>query len=135
MKKIIDGKDARMGRLASYVAKQALKGDEIVILNCEHVIITGNKKDIQERFVTLRTKGGSSQKGPVISKSSERIVKRAIRGMLPEHRWGRGRDAMKRIMCYNGIPKEFEKEKKIVGGKDKGDKYIRVREIMNEHGK
>ena len=42
--KIIDGKGAILGRLASYAAKQALKGEEIVVLNCEEVIITGNKK-------------------------------------------------------------------------------------------
>ena len=43
MKLIIDGQGARLGRLASYVAKQSLKGDEVVVLNCEEVIISGNK--------------------------------------------------------------------------------------------
>ena len=48
--KIIDGTGAIMGRLASYVAKQALKGEEIVILNCDKVIITGNKISLQKDF-------------------------------------------------------------------------------------
>ncbi len=45
--KIIDGKDAVLGRLASYAAKEALKGEEVIIVNCKEVIITGNKKDIR----------------------------------------------------------------------------------------
>ena len=38
--KIIDGKNAAMGRLASYVAKEAVKGEEIAIVNCNEVIIS-----------------------------------------------------------------------------------------------
>ena len=81
--KIIDGKGAVLGRLGSYVAKEALKGEEIAILNCEQVIITGSKKNIEKSFHEKRSRVGSSQKGPKHSKSSEKIVKRAIRGMLP----------------------------------------------------
>ena len=127
--KIIDGKNAVLGRLASYAAKQALGGEEIVILNCEDVIITGSRKNIQKEFKEKRGRVGSSQKGPKISRLSERIVKRAIRGMLPDHRKGRGRQAYKRIMCYKGVPKEFEEKKKILAGREKRDKFIRVSEI------
>ena len=127
--KIIDGKNAVLGRLASYVAKEALKGEEIVILNCEQVIITGNRKDIKERFEAKRRRVGSSQKGPVHSRSSEKIVKRTVRGMLPDHRRGRGKIAFKRIKCYTGIPKEFQESKKIVSGKEKIGKFIRVKDI------
>ena len=48
--KVIDGKGAILGRLASYAAKEALKGEEIVILNCEEVIISGNKQMIKKGF-------------------------------------------------------------------------------------
>ncbi len=127
--KIIDGKNAVLGRLASYVAKETLKGEDIVILNCEEVIITGNRKRTQEDFEIKRSRVGSSQKGPKHSKTSERIVKRAIRGMLPDHRKGRGRIAYKKIKCYNGVPKEFEGSKKIIGGKEKKTKFIQIKEI------
>ncbi len=127
--KIIDGKNAVLGRLASYVVKEALKGEEIVILNCEQIIITGNKKNIQEKFEIKRSRVGSSQKGPKHSIISEKIVKRALRGMLPDHRTGKGREAFKRIKCYNKIPKEFENEKKIIGGKEKRAKFVRINEI------
>ena len=131
--KIIDGKGAVLGRLASYVAKEALKGEEIVILNSELVIITGNRKNIEESFHTRRSRVGSSQKGPKLSKSSERIVKRTIRGMLPEHRFGRGREAFKRIKCYVGVPKEFQEAKTIKAGKGKQSKFITIKEISNKN--
>jgi len=128
--KVIDGKNAVLGRLASYVAKEALKGEEIIILNCEQIIITGNKKVIKKSFEEKRSRVGSSQKGPVHSKTSEKIVKRTIRGMLPNYREGRGRDAWKRIKCYVGIPKEFEEVKKIIAGKEKKTKVSQVKEFV-----
>ena len=127
--KIIDGKDAVLGRLASYVAKEALKGEEMVILNCDEVIISGNKKSIKSEFLKRRSRVGHSQKGPKLIKTSERMVKRAIRGMVPEHRWGRGRQAFKRIKCYKGIPKEYENKEKIKGVKEKPIKFSRVKEF------
>ena len=111
--KIIEGKDAILGRLSAYAAREALKGEEIAIVNCEQIIITGNKKDIEEYLESKRKRVGSTQKGPKVSRTSEKIVKRTIRGMLPNYRTGRGRDAFKRIKCYVGVPKEFEAQKKI----------------------
>ena len=129
MKKIIDGKNAILGRLASYAAKEALKGEEIVIVNCEEVLITGNKKNIQESFLEKRRRVGSGQRGPKHHKSSEKIVKRTIRGMLPNYRNGRGRDAWKRIKCYDKIPKEYEESKKIVAGKEKPGKIMKIKDL------
>lgn len=128
--KIIDGKNAVLGRLASYAAKEALKGEEIVIVNCKQVIITGNRKNIEKGFQEKRSKVGSSQKGPKHHRESDKIVKRSIRGMLPNYREGRGRKAYKKIKCYVGIPKEFEESKKIVSGKEKKTKFIDVGEII-----
>ena len=127
--KIIDGKNAVLGRLASYVAKQALKGEEIVILNCEQVIVTGNRTNIKKKFEDKRGRVGSSQKGPKHSRTSDKIVKRTIRGMLPDHRKGRGEIAFKKIKCYVGIPKEFQESKKIVSGKEKIGKFVIVKDI------
>lgn len=127
--KIIDGRGAVMGRLASFVAKELLKGEEIRIVNCEKVIITGNRKNIKEEFEESKTKIGSGQKGPKVSKSPHMIVKRCIRGMLPNFRKGRGKILFGRVKCYSGVPKEFEDVKKIVGGKDVKARSIMVGEI------
>ena len=132
--KIIDGTGAVLGRLASFVAKQALKGEEFVILNCEKIIITGNKNMIKKEFEVKRTKVGSGQKGPKVSRTSEKIVKRAIRGMLPNHRKGRGKEILQKIKCYSGVPKEFEESKKILAGRSPGipnkSKIVRVEELF-----
>lgn len=127
--KIIDGTNAILGRLASYSAKEALKGEEITILNCENVIITGNKKNIKEKFEAKRKRVGSGQTGPKHSRLSEKIIKRTIRGMLPNHREGRGREAFKRIRCYRGVPQEFKDKKTIKAGKEKQSKFIFVKEV------
>ena len=129
--KVIDGRDAVLGRLASYVAKESLKGEEIAVLNCEKIIITGNKKNIKENFESKRKRVGSTQKGPKVSRLNEKIVKRAIRGMLPDYREGRGKIALKRIKCYVGEPIEFKDSKKIIF-EEKGNKkikFIRVKDL------
>jgi len=126
--KIIDGTNAILGRLASYSAKQALLGEEIVILNSEKVVITGNRQNILENFRVKREKIGSGQKGPKHSRLSHLIVKRAIRGML-FHRSGRGKDAFRRIKCYVGVPEEFKDAKKIDMGRKNNTKSITVSEI------
>jgi len=127
--KIIDGKNAVLGRLASYASKEALKGEEIVILNCEEVIITGNKKNIEKNFEEKAGRFGHSQKGPRHHNTSEKIVKMTIRGMIPNYREGRGREAFKKIKCYYGVPKEFESAKKITTKEKKG-KFSRVKEFL-----
>jgi large subunit ribosomal protein L13 len=120
---IIDGKNAILGRLASYVAKEALKGEEIAIVNCEQIVITGNKEFIKNKFEERRKRLGTTLTGPKVSRTNEKIVKRAIRGMLPNYRVGRGRIAFKKIKCYVGIPKEFNDKKfESFEGKTKGKK-------------
>jgi len=127
--KIIDGTNEVMGRLASHAAKELLKGEEISIVNCEKVLISGNRKDIEKEFKEKRSRVGSSQKGPKHIRSSERIVKRTIRGMLPNYREGRGRIAWKKLRCYNGVPKELENAKIIQSAKEKSGKYHEVKEF------
>jgi len=127
--KVIDGKNAVLGRLASYAAKESLKGEEIAVINCEQIIITGNKEFIQRDFQEKRERVGSGQRGPKISRTSEKIVKRAIRGMLSDHRLGRGKEAFQRIKCYVGIPPEFKDSKKITYNDEDKLKYITVKEL------
>ncbi len=109
---IIDASNAVLGRIASYAAKQSLLGKEVIIVNC-------NKANIIYEYLVLREKGGSAQKGPYFPKHPDRILKRTIRGMLSHHQ-KRGLDAIRRIMCHNDTPKEFESAKKItLAGKEK----------------
>ena len=133
--KLIDGKGVTMGRLASNVAKLALKGEEVRVFNCNEVIITGNFDTTKDAFTRKRNMIGHSQKGPKHHADSEKIVKRAIRGMLPNYREGRGKMALQRIKCFVGVPKEYEEKKLISLPKSKKIKFAEVREFTKQNGR
>lgn len=126
---IIDASDATMGRLASFAAKQALLGREVIIVNCKYAIITGNHNPTIERYHTMRARGGSSMRGPNYPKLPYMIVKRSVRGMLPDHRHGRGKDAFKRVICYNDTPKKYENVSKIKTSKEKKARKLSILEL------
>lgn len=127
--KVFDGKGVTLGRLASNVAKEALKGFEVSVVNCDQVIITGNKKTTEREFSEKRSRHGHSQKGPKHPATSEKIVKRAIRGMLPNFREGRGRIAYKKVRCYVGMPKELGEVTPITLATPKKIKFNKVTEF------
>ncbi len=128
-KLIIDAEGAIFGRLCSYAAKQALNGKEIAIINSEKAIITGNRKDILERYQRLRALGGTARKGPFYPKSSYMTLKRGIRGMLPDHRKGIGKQAFQKIKCYDGIPEDLKGHKAIKLKMQEKNKYIELKNI------
>ncbi len=129
---LIDANNATLGRLASYAAKQALQGKKVIILNSEKAIVTGRKKFTIENYHKDKSRGGSSQKGPFFPTLPERIVKRTIRGMLPDYRRGKGREAFKRILCFKGIPEKYKDKKSIKAGKEKKATYISIEEISKK---
>jgi len=107
---VYDGTDCVFGRLASTVAKDLLKGNYVDVVNCEAIIISGDKKLLAKKILTKREMGsGSSIKGPKYPRVADRLVKRMIRGMLPRDRM-KGQDAFRRLKCYvgNGAVKEDE---------------------------
>jgi len=112
---IIDATNLIVGRLASYAAKSALQGRQVNIVNSEKAVISGTKKDVFDKYLNRRQRG-TPAKGPFLSRLPDRILRRAVRGMLP-YKKPRGREAYKRVMCYIGVPKEFE-NKKIISIED-----------------
>ena len=131
MKLVIDGDGAVLGRVGSFVAKELLKGNEVVIVNSENVIISGSKKDILQKVVTLRQKGGNSLKGPQLSKLPDRFLKRKIRGMLPWDK-AKGRAAFKRLRCYVGVPLKDEEMKDVKKMKVKKPlKFLTIKQIAD----
>ena len=125
---VIDGKNAILGRLASYTAKQLLLGKEVRVVNCDEVVVSGNHSSIVREYSEARKKGGASLQGPHFPREPEKIVKRTIRGMLP-YKQGRGETGFKMVKCYNGVPSELEKVKKIVSGKEKKIKTIKLKDL------
>ena len=131
MKIIFDAENAIVGRLGSCVAKELLKGNEVAVVNSEKAIISGKKKIIIEKIKRVRKLGGSSQKGPKISKLPERLLKRKIRGMLPWDR-AKGRAAFKRLRCYIGLGDVKEEELKEIKKLEhkKPIKYLTIEQIV-----
>lgn len=134
---IIDANNLILGRLGTFVAKKALLGEKIDIINCEQCVITGDRKSIlasYDRFLHM----GIPATGPFNYKTPERLVKRALRGMLP-YKKERGIAAFKNIKCYRGIPDNF-KGQKIETLKEANVeklpnfKYIKIKEICMHIG-
>lgn len=130
-KVIIDASHGVLGRIAAFAAKQSLLGKEIIIVNCEHVSITGNPRRIIEGYQQKRGRGGTAQRGPYFPKDPKMLVKRTIRGML-DHTHGRGHAALKRITCYNDVPAEYEHAKKISMKREIKTKSITLERLDKE---
>ncbi len=109
---IIDATNSIVGRIATVAAKQALLGEQIVVVNCEKAYITGRKKFVTDDYRRKR-KQGTWATGPFYHRQPDRLVRRIIRGMLP-HKQERGKSAYQRIMCYMGVPEEFKTQKVTV---------------------
>ena len=129
---IIDATNLISGRLASLVAKKALLGEKIDIVNCEKAIVTGNKDQIFKRFKQKKDMG-IPLKGPYLPRQADRLLRRTIRGMLP-YKQPKGVDAFKRVMCWKGVPEQFKNQKietveKINVSKLPNLKYVTMGEI------
>ncbi len=99
------------GRLATTVAHQLLKGEDIVIINAEKAIVTGDRDNILENYKAKRDRG-YSHSGPFYPRRADLILKRMVRGMLPYDR-PMGRAAYKRLKVYVGVPEEFTGSEKL----------------------
>jgi len=101
-KVIVNGENAILGRMSTFVAKELLKGKSVDIINSEKVIISGDGKVFAKKIQEKRGMGsGGSLKGPKYIRVEDRLLKRIIRGMLPRDRF-KGREAFKRLKCHIG---------------------------------
>ncbi|MGC8516334.1 MAG: 50S ribosomal protein L13 [Candidatus Acidifodinimicrobium sp.] len=129
---IIDGKNAVLGRLASYAAKAANEGEEVVIVNAGEIVITGNKNAVVKDFAD-RLQIGTASKGPFINRTTVGLVRRAIRGMV-KRQISQGREALKRIKVYDGVPEEFKGKETVSIAKIPEDSVVhrvKISEISN----
>jgi len=106
---IIDAENMIIGRIATVIAKKALLGEEVNVVNCEKAVMSGNKDFILNKVKAKRERGRST-KGPFIHRRPDMFVRRAIRGMLP-YKQSKGKVAFERVMCYLGVPDEFKDQK------------------------
>lgn len=109
---VINAEGHILGRLASYVAKKAIEKNKIVVVNAEKALMIGNKNVIIEKFKQRRSfrMKGNPMKGPKYPRMPDRILRRAIRGMLP-YKKAKGREAYHRVKVYIGVPERYVKVK------------------------
>ena len=134
---IIDAKDLIMGRLAAQVAKKLLEGEKISIINAESVIITGSRDHILTLY-RQRRKRGHPIHGPHFPRMPDRILRRAVRGMLP-YKQRRGRDAFHRLKVFIGKPRDLKDDEiqtlpGINLASSNTGKFMRLGDISRELG-
>ena len=109
---VVDASGLVLGRMATFVAKRALLGDEVHIVNAERAIVVGSsKRAIQEHYLFKR-QVGTKRKGPFFPREPHLFVKRTVRGMIP-YTSSHGRAAYKRIKAHLGVPKELASTKTV----------------------
>jgi len=112
---VIDGRGHLMGRLASVVAKNILNGNKVVVVRCEGINQSGNfyrNKLKVLKFLRLRCNVKPSR-GPFHFRAPSKMFWRVVRGMVP-HKTERGKDAMKRLQTFEGVPPPYDKKKRMV---------------------
>lgn len=102
---VIDATDLVLGRLAGQVAPRLLDGEEIHVVNAEAAIVSGRRRQVVDRYKSKREKG-TPRTGPKYPRAPDQILKRTVRGMLPDQQ-PRGRDALKRLKVYISTPGEL----------------------------
>lgn len=135
---VIDGSNAVLGRLSTNVAKRLLKREVIHIVNAEKIVMIGKENSMMQRFRTRLeiSPKGNPHKGPNYSRMPDKIVRYAIRGMLP---WKKptGKTMFKHLRVYIGVPMELANEKMEVIGNAKnrhGKGFMTIGEISKALG-
>lgn len=99
---LVDAEGEVLGRLATKVAtilrgkhKPSFTphvdcGDNVIIINAEKVILTGKKMTDKEYVRHSGYPGGQITQTPaqILKKYPERLIEKAVRGMLPKNRLG-----------------------------------------------
>jgi len=105
---VIDGEGAILGRMASLIAKMLLEGHRVVVVNAEKVAVSGDPRRLVKfyRDTVLGVRSHYSHKWrPKRPRSPQRLVIKAVHGMLPKDKGGE--DALSRLRVFVGMPKEY----------------------------
>jgi len=124
---IVNAEGQNVGRLSSKVAKvlrgkhkpsytpHADCGDNVIIINAEKILLSGNKT--QEKVYVRHTgfPGGQRFRSAqeLLNKHPERILEKAIRGMLPKNTLGRALFRNLKVYTGENHDQEAQKPKKL----------------------
>ncbi|HHW15316.1 MAG TPA: 50S ribosomal protein L13 [Firmicutes bacterium] len=111
---VVDAEGKALGRLAAQVAAilrgkhkpiftpNVDTGDHVVVINADKVRLTGRKATQEMIYRHSMYPGGlkAIPMGEMLAKQPEKLVERAVRGMLPHNRLGR--EMFKKLKVYAG---------------------------------
>jgi large subunit ribosomal protein L13 len=120
---LIDAENMILGRLASEVAKiirgknkpeftpHVDCGDNVIVINAEKVVLTGNKLTDREHFRHSGYPGGQTRISPqrILDKYPGRLLEMAVKGMLPKNKLGRA--LFKNLHVVVGTEHKYEAQK------------------------
>jgi large subunit ribosomal protein L13 len=124
---LIDAQYQVLGRLSAKVASMIRGkhktnfsphvdcGDNIIIINAEKVKLTGNKVSVKEYIHHTGYPGGQRFATPkeLLQKDPARIIKIAVKGMLPKNRLGRTLNGNLFVYAGSNHPHEAQQPKKL----------------------
>ena len=111
---VVDANDQNLGRLATQISTVMLgkhkpgftpgveMGDYVIVLNAAHIKVTGKKMDDKMYYRHSGYPGGlkSINLRDLLAKNPERVIERAVWGMLPHNRMGR--HLMRKLRVFAG---------------------------------
>ena len=123
---VVDAEGQTLGRLASKVAllirgkrkpnytPHVDCGDNVIIVNAEKVVLSGNKMTDKTYIWHTGYPGGQRTTNPeqIMAKFPERIVEKAVKGMLPKNRLGA--ELFRNLHVYAGPEHKNEAQKPTV---------------------
>jgi len=111
---VVDGTNQTVGRMCAkiaavlrgknkaYYTPHVDCGDYIVVINCDKVVLTGNKLDEKIYDTFSGYPGGRKEETAknLMKRRPEVVIERAVKGMLPKNRLGR--KMYKKLFVYVG---------------------------------
>lgn len=120
---VVDATNMPLGRVASQVAailrgknKPTFTphvdcGDNVIVINSDKVVLTGNKESQKKYQYHTGYIGGLKEIGydKMLAEKSDKAIYLAVRGMLPKN--SLGRDMIKKLHIYKGAEHQHEAQK------------------------
>jgi large subunit ribosomal protein L13 len=119
-----------LGRMASAVAQRLLRGERVYIVNAEKTVVSGERSSLVRAWKDfLKIKSMANPRyGPFHSRRPDRIIRDAVRGMLPTNKM-KGRVSLRRLRVYIGVP-DFMRESQLETIPEAAPKRLRRRYVL-----
>jgi len=106
---VINADGLILGRMASRIAKRLLEGEQVVVVNAEKAVLSGRRRSKVSEAKEFLDVGGVNR-GPFHYRRPDRIVRKAVKGMLPI-RQPKGIQAYRRLQVFIGVPDNVKDQK------------------------